>query len=104
MAPPSKLTPSNIPAVIPASTWPTLVTVTMLSGFVGLTAMASSDSFRCRWLTSTLVGVVLAAIADPAGISSAAVTAATAKTANPERAIPIPYPLGVKTTATPHLR
>src|SRR6266496_5117636 len=29
----------------------------MLFGFVGLTATASSDSFRCRWLTLTLVGV-----------------------------------------------
>src|SRR6266699_5575445 len=55
--PPSKLTPSNMPAVSPASLWPTLVTTTMFLGFVGLTAIASSDSFRCRWLTSTLVGV-----------------------------------------------
>ena len=54
--PPSKLTPSNIPAVSPASAWPTLVTVTMLSGLSGLTAIASSDSFRCRWLISTLTG------------------------------------------------
>src|SRR5260370_12985708 len=55
--PPSKLTPSNIPADSPASPWPTLVTVTMLSGLAGLTAIASSDSFRCRWLMSILAGV-----------------------------------------------
>src|SRR5713226_9115699 len=51
--PPSKLTPSNMPAVSPASLCPTLVTTTMFLGFVGLTAIASSDSLRCRWLTST---------------------------------------------------
>src|SRR2546421_3704803 len=55
--PPSKLTPSNMPAVSPASLCPTLVTMTMFFGFVGLTAMDSSDSLRCRWLTSTLLGV-----------------------------------------------
>src|SRR5215467_3673407 len=54
--PPSKLTPSSIPAVSPASLWPTFVTITMLLGLVGLTAIVSSDSFRCRWLTLTLAG------------------------------------------------
>src|SRR5258708_38036712 len=56
--PPSKLTPSNIPADSPASPWPTLVTVTMLSGLAGLTAIASSDSFRCRWLMAILAEVL----------------------------------------------
>src|SRR5207245_11192954 len=55
--PPSKLTPSNMPAVSQASLWPTLVTRTMFLGFVGLTAIAYSNSLKCRWLTSTLVGV-----------------------------------------------
>ncbi len=54
--PPSKLTASNIPDVIPASVWPMFVTITMLFGFVGLTAMDSSDSLSGRWLTSTFVG------------------------------------------------
>src|SRR5215471_4933873 len=81
--PPSKLTPSNIPAASPASPWPTLVTVTMLSGLVGLTAIASSDSLKCRWLMSTLTGVAVpvwaaASTAGPAA-SAAPVTVATAK-------------------------
>src|SRR5438477_10915226 len=58
VAPPSKLTPSNIPAVSPASRCPIFVTVTMLLGLVGLTAIASADSLRCRWLTSTFCGVL----------------------------------------------
>src|SRR2546429_336135 len=56
VVPPSKLTARNIPAVSPASAWPTFVRTTTLFGFVGLTAIASSDSFPARWLTSTLVG------------------------------------------------
>src|SRR5215470_2094952 len=57
----------------------------MLSGLVGLTAMASSDSFRCRWLTSTLTGVA-AAILGPARCAAEAVagtpaSVATARTA-----------------------
>src|SRR5258708_304576 len=77
--PPSKLTPSNIPADSPASPWPTLVTVTMLSGLAGLTAIASSDSFRCRWLMSILAGVAAKA-RDPAraAASAAGVAASTA--------------------------
>src|SRR6266516_7218888 len=70
VAPPSKLTARNIPAESPASRCPTLVKTTMLSGLVGLTAMASSDSFRCRWLTSTFGGVLPAgprALAAPLG-------------------------------------
>src|ERR1700757_1905410 len=51
--PPSKLTPANMPA---AGTT-TLVTITMLFGLVGLTAMASSDSLVERWLTAMFVGV-----------------------------------------------
>src|SRR6266567_1169704 len=85
--PPSKLTPSNIPAVSPASPWPTLVTVTMLSGLVGLTAIVSSDSFRCRWLTSTLASVVTAVRGDPvraaasaAGVAASAATVSIATT------------------------
>src|SRR5262249_26099878 len=35
----------------------TFETSTMLFGFVGLTAIASSDSFVCRWLMSTFVGI-----------------------------------------------
>src|SRR6266849_5210439 len=72
--PPSKLTPSNMPAFSPASLCPTLVTTTMFLGFVGLTAIASSDSLRCRWLTSTLVGV-------PRTVALAVATGAAAKTA-----------------------
>src|ERR1700746_4069736 len=64
--PPLKLTALNIPAVTPASRCPMLVTMTMLFGFVGLIAIASSDSFRWRWLTSTLVGTPRAA-AGPGG-------------------------------------
>src|SRR5260370_14641461 len=84
--PPSKLTPSNIPAVRPASAWPTLVTVTMLSGLVGLTAIVSSDSFRCRWLISTLAGVVTAtcdpvrAAASVVGVAASAAAISTAIT------------------------
>src|SRR5262249_48326216 len=51
--PPSKLTPSSIPAAGKS----TFETSTMLFGFVGLTAIASSDSFVCRWLMSTFVGI-----------------------------------------------
>src|SRR5689334_4521790 len=81
--PPSKLTPSSIPAASPASPWPTLVTVTMLLGLVGLTAIASSDSLKCRWLMSTLTGVAApvwaaASAAGPAA-SAAPATVATAK-------------------------
>ena len=36
---------------------PMFVTMTMLFGFVGLTAIASSDSFPTRWLASTFTGV-----------------------------------------------
>src|SRR5712671_6268608 len=54
--PPSKLTASNIPALSPASRCPTFVTMTMLLGLVGLTAIASSDSLRFRWLTSIFAG------------------------------------------------
>src|SRR6266568_6639150 len=71
--PPSKLTPSNIPAVSPASRWPTLVTVTMLAGLVGLTAIVSSDSFRCRWLISTLAGVATTTRGDPVRAAASAV-------------------------------
>src|SRR6266513_6369886 len=81
--PPSKLTPSNIPAASPASPWPTLVTVTMLSGLAGLTAIASSDSLKCRWLMSTLTGAaapVWAAASAVGPVASAApATIATAK-------------------------
>src|SRR6266436_10403927 len=52
VAPPSKLTPSNNPA----AGWSTFVTITMLSGLVGLTATVSSDSLPNRWLTSMFVG------------------------------------------------
>src|SRR5262249_33324026 len=97
--PPSKLIPSNIPAASPASPWPTLVTVTMLLGLAGLTAIASSDSFRCRWLMSTLAGVttvagpVLAA-ASAAGMeaSAASASAATTKTENRKRRMMILLP------------
>jgi hypothetical protein len=94
--PPSKLTPSNIPEVSPASAWPTLVTVTMLPGLAGLTAIASSDSFRCRWLTSTLAGVMVtgpvpaAASAAGVGTSTAPVSIATAMIANRKRYIARP--------------
>src|SRR5579859_1459399 len=52
VAPPSKLTPSNIPA----AGWSTFVTITMFFGLVGLTATVSSDSLPSRWLTSMFVG------------------------------------------------
>src|SRR5438105_8575850 len=51
--PPSKLTAANMPA---AGTT-TLVTMTILFGLVGLTAIASSDSLLESWLTSTFLGV-----------------------------------------------
>src|SRR5438477_1372164 len=51
--PPSKLTAANMPA---AGTT-TLVTMTILFGLVGLTAIASSDSLLESWLTSTFFGV-----------------------------------------------
>src|SRR6266700_3498713 len=91
--PPLKLTPANIPAVSPASAWPTLVTITMLSGLVGLTATASSDSFRCRWLTSTLTetadpATTCAATGTP--VSAAAVTPAIT-IANRKRYMPSPF-------------
>src|SRR5713226_4652468 len=52
--PPSKLTAANMPA---AGTT-TLVTITILFGLVGLTAIVSSDSLVGRWLMSIFVGVV----------------------------------------------
>src|SRR5882762_9815395 len=51
--PPSRLTAANIPA---AGTT-TLVTITILFGLVGLTAIVSSDSLLESWLTSMFVGV-----------------------------------------------
>src|SRR5438876_11978405 len=51
-APPSKLTPSSIPA----AGCSTFVTITMLFGLVGLTATVSSHSLVDRWLTSTFGG------------------------------------------------
>src|SRR6266851_1539771 len=75
--PPSKLTPSNMPAVSPASLCPTLVTTTMFLGFVGLIAIASSDSLRCRWLTSTFAGVpwtVAVAVANGTAAKAAAIS------------------------------
>src|SRR6266480_1479665 len=53
VCPPSKLTPSSIPAAGKS----TFETMTMFWGFVGLTAMASSDSFVCRWVMSMFGGV-----------------------------------------------
>src|SRR5260221_597979 len=44
-----------------------LVKMTMFFGFVGLTAMASSDSLPDRLLTSTFCGVLLLALAAPPG-------------------------------------
>src|SRR5437660_1682252 len=52
VAPPSKLTAANMPA----PPRPVFVTTAMLLGFVGLTAIVSSDSLPWRWLTSTLGG------------------------------------------------
>src|SRR5260370_4419854 len=91
--PPSKLTPSNIPAVSPASPWPTLVTVTMLRGLVGLTAIVSSDSFKCRWLISTLAGVTAPTPA-PAPPPAPGPAWATA------RAAPVPARAAAISTAT----
>src|SRR5712691_5322465 len=68
------LQPSNMPAFSPASLCPILVTTTMFLGFVGLTAIDSSDSLRCRWLTSTLVGV-------PRTVAVAVATGTAAKAA-----------------------
>src|SRR5512140_3440211 len=50
--PPSNVTPRNIPL---APSW-MLVKTTMLLGLVGLTAMASSDSWPLRMLTSMFGG------------------------------------------------
>src|SRR5260370_26946637 len=102
--PPSKLTPSNIPAVSPASAWPTLVTITMLLGLAGLTAIASSDSFRCRWLTSTLAGTAgpaatRAAAGTPASVAAAVAPAITI--ANRKRYKPSPFPLSQHDPAHP---
>src|SRR6266852_1205567 len=52
--PPSTLTAANMPA---AGTT-TLVTITILFGLVGLTAIVSSDSLLESWLTSMFLGVV----------------------------------------------
>src|SRR2546421_6146377 len=54
LEPPSRLTAANIPA---AGTT-TLVTITILFGLVGLTAIVSSDSLLESWLTSMFAGVV----------------------------------------------
>src|SRR6266478_798838 len=51
--PPSKLTAANMPAA--GTTM--LVTITILFGLVGLTAIVSSDSLLGSWLTSIFVGV-----------------------------------------------
>src|SRR6266487_1780409 len=105
--PPSKLMPSNIPEASPASACPTLVTITMLSGFAGLTATASSDSFRCRWLTSTLAGTLgdattSAAAGTPASATAAATPAVT--TASAMRYMPaLPFASRVPGATTPLL-
>src|SRR2546430_6932996 len=54
LEPPSRLTAANMPA---AGTT-TLVTITILFGLVGLTAIVSSDSLLESWLTSMFAGVV----------------------------------------------
>src|SRR5436190_4136403 len=74
VAPPSKLTPSNIPA----AGWSTFVTITMLFGLVGLTATVSSDSLPGRRLTSMFFGVGLScncllAPAAPSEVATSAV-------------------------------
>src|SRR5919108_1265088 len=72
VCPPSKLTPSSIPA----SGKSTFETSTMLFGLVGLMAIASSDSFVCRWLMSTFVGA-----AAPTGIATSRTTQRAAQNA-----------------------
>src|SRR5262249_26125702 len=74
VAPPSKLTAANRPA---AGTT-TLVTITMLPGLSGLTAIASSDSLLESWLTSMFLGIV----AGPASAGEIRNTAAQASTSN----------------------
>src|SRR5262245_51853258 len=53
VCPPSKVMPSKRPE----KPSPTFVTTTMLFGFVGLTALASSASSPTRWVTSTSGGI-----------------------------------------------
>src|SRR5438874_3021426 len=84
LLPPSKLTPLNIPAAGKS----TLVMTTMLFGFVGLTAMAPSDSLWCHWLASTFVGIPL-----PVGFPDAAaelVTSPTVARAATSAAVSVP--------------
>src|SRR5437879_1104627 len=88
LLPPSKLTPSNIPAAGKS----TLVMITMLFGFVGLTAMAPSDSLWCDWLTSTFGGVPL-----PVGFPDAAAELVTNPTVaraviRPAATVPLDIP------------
>src|SRR5689334_3838500 len=59
VCPPSKLTARNIPFTPSAM----FVNITILLGLVGLTAIASSDSLPARWLTLTLGGMLVWALA-----------------------------------------
>src|SRR5689334_7998550 len=78
--------------------------MTMLLGLVGLTATASSDSLRWRWLTSTLAGVV-AALAGPGGVSAARVSAvAKAVIRHSSRRMATPSPLHSRGPRRPPLR
>src|SRR5437870_7509800 len=74
--PPSTLTAANMPA---AGTT-TLVTITILFGLVGLTAIVSSDSLLGSWLTSMFVGGVLggSGLKDAIALTTAAAISVTA--------------------------
>src|SRR5229473_3210078 len=74
--PPSKLTAANMPA---AGTT-TLLTITILFGLVGLTAIVSSDSLLESWLTSMFLGVVCG-LASSGKTRRAAVNPSTTKEA-----------------------
>src|SRR5438067_7297789 len=73
--PPSNDTAANIPSA-PSRMFETMTT---LFGFVGLTAIVSSASFPCRWLTSTFCGVPAATVVATPPAGPARTTAARAE-------------------------
>src|SRR5438034_11387538 len=84
---------------MPATGKSTLETSTMFCGFVGLTAIVSSDSFVCRWLMSTLVGVL--GWAAPGTTRTPETTSADNDTTAAERPRRIPSPfLGLSRVPT----
>src|SRR5258708_4514045 len=109
MGPPALNTTQTAPCAAVMVGWSTNRTRPLLSGLAGLTAIASSDSFRCRWLMSILAGVAgkardpARALAGAAGVAASIAPASIAATmiGNRKRYIIEPSSLRPFPKATP---